>query len=424
MPESVFQFLFDLFGDEEARTEYAEDPEGYTEDHLPEGLTGADVLAAIPSVCAALPPEQAAVVRAAYGLSGDGGSDGGSTGGSGGGGGGGGGGPQLPPPPTPDPGDTAIESVVEQVNYYTTVVNTTNQYFEDNDTTYIDDRDTTVDNSVNQNIEAFGDVIQDFDNDVVSGDGAVAAGDGSQVNTGDGAVQAGDDIEDSTVNTGTVGGSVTGDISDSNVVGGDANGSAIDSTLDDSILGDNNTAAIDNDGSAIAFGDGDAINAENVNQGDGTLIDDVSTGGGDANFNTGSGDQAVVSDSNVNDSAVGQGNQVQANDFDVDADDGAAVNFGSGDAEGNNVEIDGDVDGNVQVATGDNNDQTALNDESFEDNSINDSFNDQSTNVDASINDSFDDNTAVDASDDDGLDLDVQDNTLDASDDDVLDLDV
>ena len=90
------------------------------------------------------------------------------------------------------------------------VVNTTHQTFEDNDVTNIDDRDTTVDNSVNQDITAFGDVNQDFDNDVVSGDGAVAAGDDAQVNTGDGAVQAGDDIEDSTVATGDVEGSVVG----------------------------------------------------------------------------------------------------------------------------------------------------------------------------------------------------------------------
>ena len=81
---------------------------------------------------------------------------------------------------------------------------TTDQSFEDNDVTNIDDRDTTVDSSVNQNITAFGDVNQDFDNDVVSGDGAVAAGDNAQVNTGDGAVQAGDDIEDSNVATGNV----------------------------------------------------------------------------------------------------------------------------------------------------------------------------------------------------------------------------
>ena len=85
----------------------------------------------------------------------------------------------IPPPPTIDPSDDPIQQAIEQIEYYNVVVNVSNQTFEDNDTTVIDDRDTTVDNSVNQNIEAFGDVNQDFDNDIVSGDGAVAAGDGA-----------------------------------------------------------------------------------------------------------------------------------------------------------------------------------------------------------------------------------------------------
>jgi hypothetical protein len=397
---SVFDFLFDLFGDEEARTEYANDPDGYTEDHLPEGVTGADVLAAIPQVCAALPPEQALVLRSAYGLEGDGP-------GTGGGGGGGGSVPQLPPPPAPEPGDTAIESVVRQVNYYTNVVNTTNQHFEDNDTTFIDDRDTTTDNSVNQNITAFGDVEQSFDNDVVSGDGAIAAGDDSQNNTGDGAVQAGDDIEDSTIATGNVGGSVTGDV-------------------EDGIVGDGNTAIIDSDveDSALAFGDGDAINDSNVLEGDGVLQNDV---GGDANAaaNTGSGTQNAVQDSDLDESAVG--GTVESNDIDIEADDGSSVAFGEGaDSDSGDTSVSG-VDGNVQVA-GDGADQTAANDESltvtdsYNDSSVNDSFNDQS--VDASINDSGN----LDASDDDGVDVDdndlvdVDDSPVDASDDDVIDV--
>ena len=137
-------------------------------------------------------------------------------------------GPAGPPPV--DPGGDPVEQVLQQLNYYTTVVNTTNQTFEDNDVTNIDDSDTTVDASVNQNITAFGDVTQDFDNDVVSGDGAVAAGDDAQVNTGDGAVQAGDDIEDSNVVTGDVEGSVLADdISDSVI--GDDNQVISDSTV-------------------------------------------------------------------------------------------------------------------------------------------------------------------------------------------------
>ena len=63
---------------------------------------------------------------------------------------------------------------MQQINYFTTVTNVTHQTFEDNDITNIDDRDTSR-QSVNQNITAFGDVNQDFDNDVVSGDGGPGA---------------------------------------------------------------------------------------------------------------------------------------------------------------------------------------------------------------------------------------------------------
>jgi hypothetical protein len=395
---SVFDFLFDLFGNEEARTQYADHPEAYTAEHLPEGVTGADVLAAIPAVCGALPPEQASALRTAYGIPANGEAGGGS------------GGASLPPPPVdvgpppaPEPGDSDLESVLRQVNYYTNVVNTTNQTYEDNDTTVIDDRDTNVDNSVNQNITAFGDVEQTFDNDVASGDGAIVAGDGSQNNTGDGAFQAGGNVTDSTVATGDVGGSVTGDNTDSIV--GDGNQAVVGSTVDDS---------------AIAFGGGDAINDSNVNEGDGVLQSDV---GGDANaaVNSGSGDQVAVQDSTLDDSNVA-GGDVSTTDINISADDGGAVAFGAGSsADGQNVNIDDStVDGNVQVA-GDYSDQTAVNDESVDnsitdnsvDNSINDSFDDQS--VDASVNDSFDDNP-VDAS----VDASVTDNSV--SDDDAVDV--
>jgi hypothetical protein len=400
---SVFNFLFDLFGDEEARTEYANNPAAYTAEHLPEGVTGADVLAAIPDVCAALPPEQGDALRSAYGL---------SDGGEGPSGGSGGGAPtpvDFPPPPAPVPGDDPVESVLRQVNYYTDVVNTTNQTFEDNDVTTIDDRDTFTDASVNQNIEAFGDVNQDFDTNIASGDGAVAqSGDGT-ANTGDGALVAGDDldIEDSTVNTGVVGGSVTGDV-------------------DRGIVGDGNTALIDTevDDSALAFGGGDAFNDSQVVEGDGVVQNDID---GDANAanNTGSGDQTVVQDSDLDESAVG--GSVQSNDVDIDADGGSSVAFGEGsDSDSGDVDID-DVDGNVQVA-GDAATQAASNDESvtvedsFQDNStdVEDSFNE----VDASINVDASDDDVIDVDDNDGLDVDdsANNNTLDASDDDLVDL--
>ena len=386
---SVADFLLDLFRSEEEQAAFADDPAAYLEAHGLEGITADDVLAAMPEVCAQLPEEQAEVLRTSYGIAADAPDAGGSSGGSsssssssqvdievseG----------EVPPAPTPDPADSPLEQVVQQVTHYTTVINVNDQTFIDNDITTIDDRDTTVDNSVNQNIEAFGDVNQTFDNDVVSGDGAVAAGDASQVNTGDGAVQAGGSISDTTVATGDVGGSVTGDVSDSVV--GDGN-----QVIDDSVVG------------AAAFGGGDATNvaAENAVLGDGTL---VAGGEGDIAFNQGDGDLTQIEDSTLNESVVGDGT-VQSNDVDIATSDGSSVAFGDGsDADSGDVSVSGNY-GTVQVA-GDDASQAATTD-----NSVNDSFNtdlDYSDNsvdtaVDASDNSI---NTYTDQSDDDGIDID------------------
>jgi hypothetical protein len=76
--------------------------------------------------------------------------------------------------------------------------------------TSVDDRDTIVDQSVNQQIYNKGLLFQEFDNDsvVASGDGAVAAGENVYgAATGDGAVAAGGDINGDVV---TGDGNVTG----------------------------------------------------------------------------------------------------------------------------------------------------------------------------------------------------------------------
>ena len=393
---SVIDFLLDLFRDESEREAFEDDPSGYLAEHAPEGLTAEDILAAMPGVCAALPEGPATTLRTAYRLSG--------TGGGAGGTGSGGGStaavaPQagsVPPPPAVDPGGDPVEQVVQQLRYYTNVLNVTNQRFEDNDTTFIDDRDTTVDNSVNQNITAFGDVNQTFDNDVVSGDGAVAAGDGAQVNTGDGAVQVGGDVSDATIATGDVGGSVTGDVTDS-------------------VVGDGNQVIQDSDVGAVSFGDGDATNveAENAVLGDGTIVDG---GEGDIAFNQGDGDLTQIEDSVLSESVVGDGT-VQSNDVAISAEDGSAVAFGDGaDAGSGDISIEGNS-GTVQIAD-DGATQTGVTD-----NSIADSFNTEVQYTDNSINDSFDttdsgnlhvdasdnsvDNSFTDVSDDDGVDIDV-----------------
>jgi hypothetical protein len=385
---ALFDALFDLFSNDQSQEAYQDDPQGYLNQNGFGNVTSADIQSEMPRVLTALQGQSGDVSQGGFANFANSGNV------------------VLPPPPGHEAYAAAddgggLSGAIETLNHYTTVFNETNQDFQDNDVTNIDDRDTTVDDSVNQNITAFGDVSQNFDNDVVSGDGAINAED-SQVQTGDG-VQAGDDIDDSTIATGDVSGQVTGDNTDS-------------------VVGDDNQAIVgsDVDDSAIAFGDGDAINDSNVNEGDGVLQSDVS---GDANaaVNSGSGDQVAVQDADLDNSNVA-GGDVSNTNIDISADDGGAVAFGAGsDADGQNVDIDDStVDGNVQVA-GDYSDQTAVNDESVDnsytdnsvDNSINDSFDDQS--VDASVNDSFDDNP-VDAS----VDASVTDNSV--SDDDAIDI--
>jgi hypothetical protein len=380
---SVIDMLLDLFRDDESREELATSPSDYLDEHGIDGLTAEQILEAMPGLCGALPPEQAEAVRAAYGLADPGSSASAAIA------------PQLatlPPPPPIDPGGDPVEQVLQQLNYFTTVTNITRQTFEDNDTTVIDDRDTTVDASVNQNITAFGDVNQDFDNDVVSGDEAVAAGDRSQVNTGDEAVQAGGAIADSTIATGHVGGSVTGDVYDS-VVGDD------NQVISDSVVG------------AAAFGDGDATNvdAENANLGDGTIVSDTR---GDVTLNQGDGDLTQVEGSLLNESVVGDGS-VESNDVAILAGEGSSVAFGDGaqsssESQATLVEHN---EGTVQVA--DDGTQTGLTDNSVNDSyNLDESFNTEVDQTDNSIDDSFDvvdsfdpDQSTTTVEDNDGIDI-------------------
>jgi hypothetical protein len=136
------------------------------------------------------------------------------------------------PAPVEHHDDGGSESAVEYINKYIT-------------NNYVDDRDTIVDNSINQQIDTGGgDFDQDIDID-------------STVASGDGAVAAGDDIEDSQV--------VTGD--DNTVGDGNVNG-------DGNITGDDNEAVI-GDGNTSSFGDGDASSTEfdgDVSIGDGAAL--------------------------------------------------------------------------------------------------------------------------------------------------------
>ncbi|MET1153749.1 IniB N-terminal domain-containing protein, partial [Arthrobacter sp.] len=92
-----------------------------------------------------------------------------------------------------DDHDHAVQQLTHIVNNYSY-------------TSSIDDRDTTIDQSVNQNIWADGDVTQWFDNDAVvaSGDDSIAAGDDADVDNSTG------DENNHSVNltTGDVGGGI------------------------------------------------------------------------------------------------------------------------------------------------------------------------------------------------------------------------
>jgi hypothetical protein len=126
---------------------------------------------------------------------------------------------------------------------------------------FVDDRDTTVDNSVNQQIDtAGGDFDQDIDIDsnVASGDGAVAA----------------DDITNSDVVTGD--GNVVGD---ENVVG------------DGNVTGDN-AQVVSGDDNTTSFGEGDATSTE--------VDGDVTVGDG-GSFSSGSGDTVIDNSDNSTD---------------------------------------------------------------------------------------------------------------------------
>jgi hypothetical protein len=120
------------------------------------------------------------------------------------------------PEPVHHDGDDS-ESAVEYINRYIT-------------NNYVDDRDTITDNSVNQQIDTGGgDFDQDIDID-------------STVASGDGAVAAGDDIEDSEI--------VTGD--DNTVGDGNINGDGnITGDGNDAVIGDGNTSSF-GDGDATS----------------------------------------------------------------------------------------------------------------------------------------------------------------------------
>ena len=172
----------------------------------------------------------------------------------------------VPPPPHPRPGESDHDATVRYIKEYVT-------------NNYVDDRDTSVDNSVNQQIDTGG---GDLDQDIRTS---------SSTASGDGAVAAGGDIRNSTVTSGD--GNQIGE----NNIRGDGN---VQGEGNDVVSGDHNTTAFGSGaansadighasvsgGGALSVGGtatGDQQNSDSHNVQDTTNTTDV---GVDGSFNT------------------------------------------------------------------------------------------------------------------------------------------
>jgi hypothetical protein len=172
----------------------------------------------------------------------------------------------VPPPPHPRPGESDHDATVRYIKEYVT-------------NNYVDDRDTSVDNSVNQQIDTGG---GDLDQDIRTS---------SSTASGDGAVAAGGDIRNSTVTSGDgnqIGennirgdGNVQGEGND--VVSGDHNTTAFGSGAANSA--DIGHASVSGGGALSVAGDatGDQGNFDSHNVAEATNTTDVDV---DGSFNT------------------------------------------------------------------------------------------------------------------------------------------
>jgi hypothetical protein len=130
--DALIEFILSLLRDPDAAAEFDDDARGALASRGLSNISAADVCAVAPVVI-----DRAGVVASAA--------------------------PPEPPDPTTRPVDPVVRQIQDIVNNFQ----------------WVDDRDTVVDQSVNQNIWADGDVTQVFDQDatVASGDDALAAGD-------------------------------------------------------------------------------------------------------------------------------------------------------------------------------------------------------------------------------------------------------
>ena len=205
--QSLLDFILCLLRDSGAREEFAQHPQASLEEAGFGDLCGSDVAEALPLVIDNS--------RVSFDRHYDTGSSIVSI-------------SSPPPPPMAMHGESDLHAVIRQIEYVTS------------NYVYNDSHDTVLDNSVNQNIWADGDVFQSFDNDpvIASGAGAVAAGDdvsgtittgdhnvvgdGNMISTGDGATSFGEG------DAFAVGDVIAAGDGSAVALGGDASGSAVD----------------------------------------------------------------------------------------------------------------------------------------------------------------------------------------------------
>ncbi|MEO6085308.1 MAG: IniB N-terminal domain-containing protein, partial [Umezawaea sp.] len=153
---SLLQFILQLLGDDSARAEFTASPHEVLRENGFDNLCAADVRDARPLIVDNVQTAQSNSFDRE--LNGGGNSTHVH---------------HTPPPPSDGGGghggggDGGMDGAIQEIHYIT------------QNYSWSDSHNTVLDNSVNQNIWADGDVVQWFDNDpvVASGDGAVAAGD-------------------------------------------------------------------------------------------------------------------------------------------------------------------------------------------------------------------------------------------------------
>ncbi len=243
-----------------------------------------------------------------------------------------------------------------------------------------------------------GEVDLEIDNEVTNanalGEGSVAAGeDATGVATGDGAIATGGNVYDSQQNSGDDALQIAGN-NDGVAIAGGNSGIAANGSVDDAIIGNDNTQVGQAD--VVVSGDNNAVtNVEGYDNNVGSNITEVNTGGyysggdavvgnnnatiqgsSDVNASFGSGDVVDVSGASFDNSNVnfGDGGVVQDNDTTTESTISGSFN------QDNDVEVYTEIDTDVTLDQSIN-DSSNFTDKS--DNEFDESFNTIDTEIDA-----------------------------------------